>query len=108
MAPKQGRRHPIIVSNRLPLSIKQIDGIFKSSFSGGGLVTSLSCLVKSTSFSWYGWPGIEVNNPAEREEVPRSFDEHNAMGIYLIINWRTNTITSFPVHTITPPCNNHS
>lgn len=77
------RKRLIIVSNRLPVSVKKVDGMFQSTVSSGGLVTSLSGLTKSTSFSWFGWPGIEVNNDEEREKVSKSLSEHNAFGIFL-------------------------
>jgi trehalose 6-phosphate synthase len=81
MASEQKRL--IIVSNRLPVSVKRVDGGYKSSLSSGGLVTSLSGLTKSTKFSWFGWPGIEVNDPKDREEVSKSLAEHHAVGIFL-------------------------
>lgn len=77
------KRNLIIVSNRLPLSIKRVEGEFESSLSSGGLVTSLSGLTKSTQFQWFGWPGIELKDPADREEVTRSLGEHNAIPIFL-------------------------
>lgn len=77
------RQHLIIVSNRLPVSVKKVDGTYRSSLSSGGLVTSLSGLTKSTSFRWFGWPGIEVNDPKDREQVSQSLDEHSAVGIFL-------------------------
>lgn len=81
--PNLERKRLIIVSNRLPVSVKKVDGTFQSSLSSGGLVTSLSGLTKSTSFSWFGWPGIEVNDPQNREKVSKSLGEHNAVGIFL-------------------------
>lgn len=83
MPSESERQRLIIVSNRLPVSVKKVDGTYKSSLSSGGLVTSLSGLTKSTSFRWFGWPGIEVNDPKDREEVSRSLDEHSAVGIFL-------------------------
>lgn len=77
------KRNLIIVSNRLPLSVKRVDGEFKSSLSSGGLVTSLSGLTKSTEFRWFGWPGIEVKDPKDREGVSRSLDVHNAVPVFL-------------------------
>lgn len=51
----------LMVSNRLPITIKRSeDGQYSFSMSSGGLVTALSGLSKSTKFSWYGWPGLEV------------------------------------------------
>lgn len=79
----EGKRSLIIVSNRLPLSVKRVDGEFKSSMSSGGLVTSLSGLTKSTDFRWFGWPGMEVKDPQERESVSKSLAEHKAVPIFL-------------------------
>ena len=88
MAPdiQQGeKRNLIIVSNRLPLSIRQTaeDGKYESSISSGGLVTSLSGLTKSTTFKWFGWPGLQVDDPKHREAVTSSLAEHNAVPIFL-------------------------
>lgn len=77
------KRNLIIVSNRLPLSVKQVDGAYQSSLSSGGLVTSLSGLTKSTKFQWFGWPGIEVRDPKDREDVQKSLEAHNAIPIFL-------------------------
>ena len=81
--PNMDRKRLIVVSNRLPVSVKKVDGSFQSTVSSGGLVTSLSGLTKSTSFSWFGWPGIEVNDPQDREKVSQSLAEHNTFGIFL-------------------------
>lgn len=75
-------RKLIVVSNRLPVSVKRVDGGYESSISSGGLVTALSGL-KSTKFQWFGWPGIEVKDPADRELVSQSLAEHNACPIFL-------------------------
>ncbi|KAJ5550234.1 hypothetical protein N7461_004932 [Penicillium sp. DV-2018c] len=77
------KRNLIIVSNRLPLSVKRVDGKFESSISSGGLVTSLSGLTKSTQFQWFGWPGIEVRDTKDRADVEKSLEEHNAVPIFL-------------------------
>lgn len=77
------KRNLIIVSNRLPLSVKQVDGAYQSSLSSGGLVTSLSGLTKSTKFQWFGWPGIEVRDPKDQEDVQKSLEAHNAIPIFL-------------------------
>lgn len=78
------KRNLIIISNRLPLSIKKSpDGKYQSSLSSGGLVTSLSGLTKSSSFRWFGWPGINVEDEHDREEVRRSLGEQNAVPVFL-------------------------
>ncbi|KAJ5378089.1 uncharacterized protein N7496_005498 [Penicillium cataractarum] len=83
MGSHESRQNLIIVSNRLPLSIKRVNGAYQSSISSGGLVTALSGLTKSTQFRWFGWPGIEVKDSKEREEVVKSLDEHDATPIFL-------------------------
>ncbi|OOF91414.1 glycosyltransferase family 20 protein [Aspergillus carbonarius ITEM 5010] len=82
MASTDTKRNLIVVSNRLPLSVKKVDGGYESSLSSGGLVTSLSGLTKTTTFSWFGWPGIEVDQ-TEQQDVRKSLDEHNAVPIFL-------------------------
>lgn len=77
------KRNLIIVSNRLPISVKCVDGAIQSSLSSGGLVTALSGLTKSTQFRWFGWPGIEAKEPEEQEKVANSLDQHNASPIFL-------------------------
>ncbi|HET7320429.1 MAG TPA: bifunctional alpha,alpha-trehalose-phosphate synthase (UDP-forming)/trehalose-phosphatase [Candidatus Saccharimonadales bacterium] len=48
----------IIVSNRLPVSVKKVDGKLEFSQSIGGLATGLSSYVKNRKNIWIGWPGI--------------------------------------------------
>ncbi|PSR88700.1 glycosyltransferase family 20 protein [Coniella lustricola] len=51
----------LIISNRLPLTIKRSDdGHYDFSMSSGGLVTGLSGLSKTMTYEWYGWPGLQV------------------------------------------------
>lgn len=58
---KKGDTRLLIISNRLPLTIKRTDdGQYNFSMSSGGLVTGLSGLSKTMSYEWYGWPGLEV------------------------------------------------
>lgn len=81
LTPKQNL---IVVSNRLPLSVKRgEDGSYQSSMSSGGLVTSLSGLTKTTEFRWFGWPGMTPKEPAEQEEIRRSLGAHNAIPVFL-------------------------
>ncbi len=53
----QGQRL-IVVSNRLPVTIKRgEDGEWTFSMSSGGLVSALSGCKKQMDFTWIGWPG---------------------------------------------------
>jgi len=74
----------LLVSNRLPITIKRSeDGKYDFSMSSGGLVSGLSGLSKSTTFQWYGWPGLEV----PEEEVPhvkeRLRGEYGAVPVFI-------------------------
>jgi trehalose 6-phosphate synthase len=74
----------LLVSNRLPITIKRSDdGKYDFSMSSGGLVSGLSGLTKSTTFRWYGWPGLEV----PEEEIPvvqkRLKDEYGAIPVMI-------------------------
>lgn len=65
----------IIISNRLPVTIKKNDnGEYTYSMSSGGLVTGLSGLTKSTTFTWLGWTGLEVP-PADVDRVTQDLHE---------------------------------
>ncbi|RAO72475.1 uncharacterized protein BHQ10_008487 [Talaromyces amestolkiae] len=82
--PSEPKRNLIVVSNRLPLSIKRSeDGSYITSMSSGGLVTSLSGLTKTTEFRWFGWPGMDPKEPEEQEEIRRSLASHNAIPVFL-------------------------
>lgn len=79
-----GESRLLIVSNRLPITIRRSDGgKYEFSMSSGGLVTGLSGLSKTTTFQWYGWPGLEV----PEDEVPsvkqRLKDEFNATPVFM-------------------------
>jgi trehalose 6-phosphate synthase len=74
----------LLVSNRLPITIKRSDdGKYDFSMSSGGLVSGLSGLSKSTTFRWYGWPGLEV----PEDEIPvvtkRLDDEYGAFPVFI-------------------------
>lgn len=51
--------------------------------SSGGLVTGLSGLSKTTSFQWYGWPGLEVPEGDVAGMKQRLKDEYNAHPVFV-------------------------
>jgi trehalose 6-phosphate synthase len=82
-APKQESRL-LLISNRLPITIKRsADGKYDFSMSSGGLVTGLSGLAKSTTFQWYGWPGLEIPKDEIREVTGKLKDEFNAVPVFM-------------------------
>ena len=74
----------LLVSNRLPITIKRSDeGKFDFSMSSGGLVSGLSGLSKSTTFQWYGWPGLEIPENEIGTLKKQLKDEYNAVPVML-------------------------
>jgi len=74
----------LLVSNRLPITIKRSeDGKYDFSMSSGGLVSGLSGLSKSTTFQWYGWPGLEVPEPEIPVVKQRLKDEYGAVPVFI-------------------------
>ncbi|SCU88234.1 LAMI_0D09296g1_1 [Lachancea mirantina] len=82
---KENPGNVIVVSNRLPVTIKKDSstGKYEYSMSSGGLVTALQGLKKSTTFQWYGWPGLEI--PDEDKPVVKRdlLEKFNAIPIFL-------------------------
>ncbi len=55
---REANRRFIVVSNRLPISIKRgEDGGLTASQGAGGLVTALAPVLKNRGGMWLGWPG---------------------------------------------------
>lgn len=74
----------LLLSNRLPITIKRSDdGSYSFSMSSGGLVTGLSGLSKTTSFQWYGWPGLEVPDNEVEGMKQRLKDEYDAHPVFI-------------------------
>ena len=74
----------LLVSNRLPITIKRSDeGHYDFSMSSGGLVAGLSGLSKTTKFQWYGWPGVQVPENEIDHVKQRLADEFDAVPIFM-------------------------
>lgn len=74
----------VVVSNRLPVTIsKNYMGKYEYKFSSGGLVTALQGLKKTSTFQWYGWPGLEI--PDDEKPVVRKdlLEKFNAVPVFL-------------------------
>lgn len=80
--PKSGRL--LLVSNRLPITIKRTDeGQYNFRVSSGGLVTGLSGLSKSTKFQWYGWPGLEVPEAEQQDLMDQLQKDEGAIPVFI-------------------------
>ncbi|KAL4805671.1 glycosyl transferase [Aspergillus unguis] len=73
----------VIVSNRLAVTLKKKDGKYISEPSSGGLVSSLSGISNTTDMRWFGWPGMNIEDPEERKVANAALAENNAVGIFL-------------------------
>ncbi|KAJ3038866.1 Trehalose-6-P synthase/phosphatase complex synthase subunit [Rhizophlyctis rosea] len=74
----------VVVSNRLPITIsKQQDGTWKYVMSSGGLVSALSGLKKEMTFTWIGWPGLDIPE-ADRETVKQELlEQHHCAPVFI-------------------------
>jgi trehalose 6-phosphate synthase/phosphatase len=84
MTPK---RQPglILVSNRLPVTVRQDGGVVSLQQSGGGLATGLRGAREKRGGVWIGWPG-DVPGTQHRAEVDRQLEEISAVPVYLSRN----------------------
>ncbi len=61
----------IIVSNRLPISVKIEGGEFLYEQSAGGLATGLKSFHETTKTLWVGWPGFTFDNDEQKESIAK-------------------------------------
>ncbi|EEB06490.2 alpha,alpha-trehalose-phosphate synthase [Schizosaccharomyces japonicus yFS275] len=74
----------IVVSNRLPITIKRSQGgKYNFSMSSGGLVSALSGLKKLMTFQWIGWCGQEIPENEQEHITKRLLDECSAIPVFL-------------------------
>ncbi|SAM69247.1 probable TPS1-alpha,alpha-trehalose-phosphate synthase, 56 KD subunit [Ustilago bromivora] len=76
----------IVVSNRLPVTIKvdpSVPGGYTFSLSSGGLVSALSGCKKSMNFTWIGWPGLSVPPKDEEYIEKRLREEYSCQPVWI-------------------------
>lgn len=75
----------IIVSNRLPVSVKKVDGKLVFNQSTGGVATGLASYTENPNNRWIGWPGItnEELSSADRHEIRRELARHNCIPVFM-------------------------
>jgi trehalose 6-phosphate synthase/phosphatase len=68
----------VVVSNRLPQTLKRQDGKWTTERSSGGLATAMEPLLRQTGGIWIGWPG-DPSKPAdsERQRILREWAEQD-------------------------------
>lgn len=73
----------IIVSNRLPISLRHRNGRFEFKPSAGGLATGLGSIYKTGENIWIGWPGNTVDDPEQRAEIILELHELKMAPVFL-------------------------
>lgn len=73
----------IIVSNRLPVKISEIDGKYQLSPSEGGLATGLGSIYKQDENIWIGWPGIEIIDEENKKKVTKQLGKLSLLPVFL-------------------------
>lgn len=75
----------LIISNRLPVSVKKEDGQLRYSASVGGLATGLSSFVSGRRNKWIGWPGIASDelSDKDRKAITRELAKSNCIPVFL-------------------------
>jgi trehalose 6-phosphate synthase/phosphatase len=75
----------LIVSNRLPISVKKEDGKLEFYPSLGGLATGLSSYANNKKNRWIGWPGIASDEltKADQHEIVKELAKHNYTPVFL-------------------------
>ena len=75
----------LIVSNRLPITVKKLHGVLTYETSIGGLSSGLSGYVKGRTNMWIGWPGIASDEltDAERRAVTTHLAKLNCKPVFL-------------------------
>jgi trehalose 6-phosphate synthase/phosphatase len=75
----------IIVSNRLPISVKKVNAELVFSPSLGGIATGLSSYVNDPGNTWIGWPGIASDdlNESDKQKIATVLAENNCYPVFL-------------------------
>lgn len=75
----------IIVSNRLPVSVKKVGDTLEFYPSVGGLATGLSSYTRTGRSRWIGWPGIPSDELTEKDkkDITRELRKHHCYPVFL-------------------------
>ncbi|CAG8572289.1 645_t:CDS:2 [Funneliformis caledonium] len=72
----------LVVSNRLPVTITKTNNEYSFKMSSGGLVSALSGLKKMMTFTWIGWPGINIPEE-DRQIVTTKLEQHSCLPVFV-------------------------
>lgn len=79
------KNHIIIVSNRLPISVRKTETGLDFTHSAGGLATGLSSYTKKQNCRWVGWPGIasDLLTTSDKDKITEKLLEQNYYPVFL-------------------------
>jgi trehalose 6-phosphate synthase/phosphatase len=70
----------VVVSNRLPVTMRRSAGRWIAELSGGGLVAALGPVVEREGGLWIGWPGAaQGGTDDDRADILRAWERDHAM-----------------------------
>ncbi len=94
----------IIVSNRLPITMKKTRGRLSITQSVGGLATGLGSFYQSRESIWVGWPGIASNalSDEQQTEIKYKLQERSCHPVFLTQKQIDNYYNGFCNRTIWP------
>jgi trehalose 6-phosphate synthase/phosphatase len=109
-SPTHDRRRLIVVSNRLPFSIRTNEGRLEFAPSAGGLVTGLSSFLNSlqgdaspfSEYLWVGWPGDAVDAASERALEEKALSTYRSVPVHLTSPEMDNFYLGFCNKTLWP------
>ncbi len=75
----------VVVSNRLPVTVKKTGNKFSFQQSVGGLATGMSSFQEDYQCLWVGWPGLstELINNNEKQELIEKMDQLGSYPVFL-------------------------
>lgn len=75
----------VIISNRLPVSVKKSHDTFEIYPSSGGLATGLSGYTKRAGTKWVGWPGLPSDGLSEADKllIARKLKRYRCYPVFL-------------------------
>jgi len=94
-----------IIANRLPLKVhKTEDNHFEYIRSEGGLATGLDSLSTTMEKHWIGWPGIYLEDEAEKKEVTEYMESQNLHPVFLTEEQIQNYYEGYSNNILWPLC----
>src|SRR5690606_27848292 len=92
----------IIISNRLPIKLTYENEELSLQVSEGGLATGLGSIYKDGNNIWVGWPGLEISEEQEKEQVTQLLKKENLLPVFLDDDEIQNYYEGFSNETLWP------